>query len=379
MCLYGRTSLNEFLGDRVVYRNLRPADPTLPGLDELAPTIGLPPDRIPRKSESDYARVILTILKAAQVQRGSGLPLQRLLFVGDTHLLDGTAFGNLCLAGGWPGLAFIGAEDDKPLHTEVVTHESSQPLYLANRWSALADFVAYAPAHAMPVDESTAVVIDIDKTALGARGRNGHVIDRARVEAVQDTVASALGEAFDLPGFRKAYDLLNQPEFHPFTADNQDYLAYVCLALGSGLYRLEGVVEQIRSGQLKSFIQFIEAVNAQRHVLPPELAAIHDSIYTNVQVGDPTPFKAFRRNEYLRTIRCFGSLEDSALVEAMLEEEILITQEVRQAALDWQVQGALLFGLSDKPDEAATPTTDLAAQGYQPIHRANTHAVGATL
>jgi hypothetical protein len=60
----------------------------------------------------------------------------------------------------------------------------------------------------------------------------------------------------------------------------------------------------------------------------------------------------------------------------MLEEELLITQEVRAVALDWREQGALLFGLSDKPDEASLPDDALAARGYRPIHQMETHAVG---
>lgn len=169
---------------------------------------------------------------------------------------------------------------------------------------------------------------------------------------------------------------MNQPEFHPFTGDNQDYLAYICLVLGSGLYRLDPVVEAIRSKKLASFEQFIAEVDARCGELPAELAAIHAEIYTNVRSGDPTPFKPFRRNEYLVTIARFGQLEDSSSLEALLSEEILITQEVRQLALEWQKQGALLFGLSDKPDEASLPTPELAAKGFLPLHRTRTHAVG---
>ena len=51
-------------------------------------------------------------------------------------------------------------------------------------------------------------------------------------------------------------------------------------------------------------------------------------------------------------------------------------KEVREMALIWKEQGALLFGLSDKPDEASVPGAELAAQGHLPIHRAETHAVG---
>ncbi len=45
-------------------------------------------------------------------------------------------------------------------------------------------------------------------------------------------------------------------------------------------------------------------------------------------------------------------------------------------ALAWRERGVLLFGLSDKPDEASIPTDDLTVQGYRAIHRVETHAVG---
>jgi hypothetical protein len=50
---------------------------------------------------------------------------------------------------------------------------------------------------------------------------------------------------------------------------------------------------------------------------------------------------------------------------------------VRALALDWAKRGALVFGLSDKPDEASIPTPELAKQGFQPIHSTPTHIVGA--
>jgi len=61
----------------------------------------------------------------------------------------------------------------------------------------------------------------------------------------------------------------------------------------------------------------------------------------------------------------------------LLSQEILITHEVHQAALSWRAQGALLFGLSDKPDEASIPTREMASQGYKPIHQIETEVVGA--
>ena len=376
MEIFDRVSISEFLGDWVVYRNLAPADPRLPSLAALRGEIDLGPRQIPRKSEASYAQVIVRILEAAQRQRGVPAPIQRVLFIGDTLLLDGAAFANLCLAGGWPGLAFIGSENNRPAAVAIAPNASGQTLYQANRWEALADFDRFAAGHGFPVDGSTALIVDIDKTALGARGRNGHVIDAARVQAVQNTVAGLLAASFDAQAFRAAYDLLNQPEFHAFTTDNQDYLAYICLILGSGLYRLEDVIADLRDGRLASFEEFIAGIEACAGNLPPSLWAIHAEIYANVRAGDPTPFKSFRRNEYLTTIRCFGGLSDHTPLQTLLDEEILVTQEVRSMALAWRSRGALLFGLSDKPDEAATPTSMQAATGFLPIHQAKTHAVG---
>ncbi len=72
-----------------------------------------------------------------------------------------------------------------------------------------------------------------------------------------------------------------------------------------------------------------------------------------------------------------GQLANDTPVEQLLKGEITITQEVRQAALSWRERGALLFGLSDKPDEASIPDDEMASQGYKPIHRVETHVIGA--
>ena len=372
---YGRTSVYEFLGDFVVYRNLVPLDARLPSLAELGPEVGLPEGVTPRKSQPEYARVMARLLQRARALDAPDASIERLIYVGDTRMNDGTAFANICHAGAWPGLAFIGTERDEPARVETV-EQGDTTLYLANRWAAISDFDRFCRGRGFPIDEWTAVIVDLDKTALGARGRNDHVIDRARVEAVRRTVGDLLGDSFDPQGFRAAYDCLNQPEFHPFTADNQDYLAYVCLILGSGLYTLEYLVTEVRAGRLVTFEQFIAGVNDRAAELPADLCHIHSGVYAFVQQGDPTPFKAFRYNEYRATVERMGWLDDGAPVVELLEREIVVTQEVREMALAWREQGALLFGLSDKPDEASIPTDGLATQGYQPIHRAETHVVG---
>lgn len=376
MQVYGRTSVHEFLGDLIVYRNLAPLNPRLPPLADIRPQLGLAAGITPRKSEPAYARVIVHLLRQARRLDAPGLSLERLVYVGDTRLNDGTAFVNICRAGGWPGYAFIAAERDEPAKTEI-SQQDMGTLFLANRWAALADFDQFCRQQGFPLDEQTAIIVDLDKTALGARGRNDHTIDQARVEAVRRTVGDLLGDDFDSSSFQLAYDRLNQPEFHPFTTDNQDYLAYSCLILGSGLYTLDTLLSDIRAGRLESLAQFIAEVDGRAVELPPSLRSIHSSVYRRMRQGDPTPFKAFRYNEYQATVERMGCLADDTPIARLLAEEIVITQEVRTAAQSWRARGALLFGLSDKPDEASIPTDDLTARGYRPIHQMESHAVGA--
>ena len=267
-----------------------------------------------------------------------------------------------------------------PPHIEVqseIQSEIESPLYLANRWSALPDFVRFVEEQGFALDEGTAVVIDVDKTAIGARGRNDPVINEARVEGVKRTVADLLGPNFDEQGFRAAYGELNQSTYHPFTADNQDYLAYVCLMLGTDIFELEALVHEIKAGSMARFTDFIARVESERSELAQTgLTSVHDDVWRRVQAGDPTPFKAFRYNEYLTTVARFGDLP-GATVEEILAQRIVITQEVRETAARLRERGALIFGVSDKPDEASLPSEEQASAGLRPLHRLVTPAVAA--
>ena len=379
MKIYAKTAISEFLDDRIVYRGLSPYDPALPRLEQSQLACGLPPGEAPRKSDAAYGQIVAHVLRQARQLDAAHIPLRRLFFVGDTRLLDGTAFDNICLAGGWPGVAFICSENSAAPKTEIIASPGGQRLYLSNRWNALADFDRRCGEMGLPIDAHASVVIDMDKTILGARGRNAHVIDRARQQAVKETVAELLGSAYDPQFFARAYELLNQPEFHPFTTDNQDYLAYICLVLGGGLFDLEGMISRVRQGELTSFAQFLAEAETRRTELSPALQAIHDDIQRYVLAGDPTPFKAFRRNEYRVTVGRLGCLDDHQPLEALLQDEIVITQEVRSMALKWKKRGALLFGLSDKPDEASLPTPELDARGFRPVPGPPPPAVGGEI
>jgi hypothetical protein len=365
-------SLYDIWGDFIVYRNLVPADLRLASFKELRKTLFAEEVSLPRKVEPAYGQVVAEILRQARQLEQPGGRLKRLIFLGDTRLLDGTAFQNLCAAGGWNGWAFIGKDDRKASKANQV--EGS--FFIANRWSALPDFFTYLEHQGFGLDEETVLVIDMDKTSVGARGRNDKPIDEARLEGVRRTVADLLGPEFNETAFRKVYHLFNQPVYHPFTADNQDYLAYICLMLGTPLFQPEQVVQEVQIGKLVSFFDFIQRVQASRKELGQgSLGAIHDQVWMNVQANDPTPFKAFRYNEYLCTSRRFGGKMDEG-IEKLLADRILITAEVQDFAAALRSRGALVFGLSDKPDEASLPTEEQAKQGMKPLHQLETCVIG---
>jgi len=359
---YPLKTIADFLGDRVAYRNLNPVDPDLPQLANIWQMFNLDSFRVPRKTEPVYAAIAHYYLQTAQKQRGLP-PLERVIFVGDTPMNDGTFAKNL---GDYlPMRGFIGADrlNDAP-QTRI-----EGPLMLANRWQALAEFLEWVQSEGFAFDDRTALVLDLDKTALGARGRNDKVIDRARVGAVRLTVEELLGGDFDEAAFLDVYDTLNQIEYHPFTGDNQDYLAYICLMVVGQVYPVNRLWADLQDGSLTGFHQFVTLCDARQSQMSGGLLAAHREVTANVARQDPTPFKSFRYREYHTTTGLMNVLPAGASPAEVLAGEIVITGEVAAAAEQLAAQGVLTFGLSDKPDEASLPSTEAAAQGALPLHR----------
>jgi len=367
--MYLRKTMADFLGDRVVYRNLNPVDPTLPRLQEIWQETGLDSFRVPRKTEPPYAAAAIRFLQAAQANRGHA-PLERLLFIGDTPMNDGTVARNL---GKYlPMRGFIAAQ--KPAEAKQTKIEDR--LMLANRWEALADYLDWVEKEGFTLDERAALVLDLDKTTLGARGRNDKVIDRARVSAVRLTVEELLGGDFDEVAFRSVYDELNQLEYHPFTGDNQDYLAYISLMVVGGIYPAKRMWTDLNEGSLTGFRQFVTLCDARQSQMSQGLLAAHREVTANMAKKDPTPFKSFRFREFHTTVNLMNRLADDTPLAELLAGEIVITGEVAQVSEQLAAQGVLTFGLSDKPDEASLPTAEAAKQGAQPLHRVAMKVVG---
>jgi hypothetical protein len=106
------------------------------------------------------------------------------------------------------------------------------------------------------------------------------------------------------------------------------------------------------------------------------LLPVHQEVYGNFRQGDPTPFKSFRYREYRETVARMDALPDETEPDELLRREIVLTREVMDVARLFKERGVLLFGLTDKPDEASVPSPELAAQGYLPLHRVTMKVVG---
>jgi hypothetical protein len=359
--MWQTASLADCFGDCVVYRNLEPAQPNLSGLRANWALTGMDHYAIPRKGTIEHAAFLYYLLGAAQRARGLNVPL-RLVVIGDTLSGDGAVAAQLGQK--LPTWGFIGHEQPTlPSQLDIRGH-----IILSTRWQGLRDFLDYLLQHQFVWDANTALLLDLDKSLIGARGRNDKVIDAARVAAVRGTMCHALSEAFDELQFRELYDALNQPAHHGITADNQDYLAYICLMAIGGVFPVAELWQRLEHREVTSFMQFVQVCESRRDIMTAPLVQAHDEVCQGLAREDPTPFKLFRHAEYLRTVQRMNSLPDDADESQVLADEIVITAEVLSLARYAVIQGSLVLGLSDKPDEASYPTPEQAAQGYKPLH-----------
>ncbi|MEZ4618169.1 MAG: hypothetical protein R2867_22010 [Caldilineaceae bacterium] len=376
---FGMAKLADFFDDFVIYRNLEPLDRRIKGLKSAGYKMGLTSDRIPRKFEPDYAKAAMWFAEEAQQLRGVETPLAELIFVGDTLLNDGQAYRNLRSLSGWAGSCFIGA--DRMDHEPAAEISEEDFLYNANRWSAMGEWTAWTVDQGLKLDQRTVVIVDIDKTALGAKGRNDQVIDKARIEGIFRTMDSVLGANFDQAAFERQYSELNRARYHSLTADNQDFLAYICLVLNTGIIGFEDLLTQFNNGSLHDFEQFLRWVDSRMMGggarMGEAFRQVHEAVGASLRIGDPTPFKRFRREEFQSTAARMGNLAKDASIQQILQEEITLTQEVCELSAWLQKRGCLLICLSDKPQEASCPPRPNAE--YPPLHKITTHRVGTTI
>lgn len=370
------TSLHAIFDDWVVYRNLEPLDPSIAGLRACWREIGLDRYYIPRKAkDEDYVRVILHFMERMREARRQPT-LQRLLYLGNRRVRDRHTIQHFMRHVSRPFVAFLCEEDLD--ETGQMTEQGNT--LLANRWRMIADLVALLQDKSFPLDARTAIVVDMDKTIIGARGRNDRPLNRARIEGVRLTVRDLLGERFEEPRFQAVYGEMNQPRYHFFTEDNQDYVTYASLMASALVYPINDLIEDLAFGKLTSFAQFV-AVTGERvaRMSLTGLAQVHQEVASNLAAGDPTVFKSFRSKQFESTVARILSQPDDADECTILAEEITITREVYDLLMLARDRGALLLLISDRPDESLLPSAELTQQGHRPIHYLPMRVVGQAL
>jgi hypothetical protein len=338
-------TIADLTADRVVYRDLEPYDRNLPQRAELLARAGLPPELQPRKREPAYARLLVELARAAQQLR-NGPDLQTLLVIGDTEN-DRQLTRNLQQLAPLQAWGFFGVDRlDQP-----AACQETDGLTNANRWSLIADWASDLRRTAIDW-ERCAVLLDIDKTILGPRGRSDQAIDAARAEGAVQVASDLCSAGFDPVAFGAIYADLCRDRWHPFTGDNQDYVVLAALMVLQSELDPAGLAADIDAGNPPRMAQLLETA-AER--VPPKLGAVFHEARELITQGDPTPFKQFRRAEFGATI---ARMRDGSL--PLCTEVVAVTQALA-------AQGALCLAASDKPAESALP--EASQRDRAPLHR----------
>jgi hypothetical protein len=348
----------------------------VPGLEEIRAFLGLHQQFLPRKAKDPaYAAVVGHILGDMQALRQAP-PLQRLLYLGNRQSRDQSTLQHFRETLGLPMRSFL-CEEDLGAKRRV---DRLRDDLLANRWNALPDLIRETQRSQFPMDAETAVVVDMDKTIMAARGRNSTPLNRSRVEGVKLTVQSLLGDRFEEARFNAVYTALNRARYHFFTEDNQDYVAYVALMASALVYPLNDLVEDLAIGRLDDFGEFLRITDERLAGHPlKELRSVYQEVSTHYGRGDPTVFKSFRQRQLESTAARIDHLPDAANEATLLQEEIMIAREVLDITRHLKGRGCLLLLITDRPDESLFPSEALAAQGHRPIHRTSMKVHGSSL
>ncbi|PDW04306.1 hypothetical protein [Candidatus Viridilinea mediisalina] len=339
-------TISDLTGDVVLYRDLEPCDAALPRLAALRAALNMPPGQPPRKRDQAYARVALAVAHAARRHAG-GPPLAALAVIGDTEN-DRLLATHLAALGELPTYGFIG--EDRPVAAEhMVWHEQ---IATATRWHLIHAWATILESRGVDWAR-TALLIDLDKTLLGPRGRSDGAIDDARAEGAL-VIAHTIYPELDVPAFRRDYAELCRSEWHSYTLDNQDYVVATALFAAAGAIKLEHLQDAMTHGPTPTFAQQLSASASQ---IPAGLAPLHAELFARVAQSDPTPFKAFRRAELTATL------------ERMADGRLTLCSDIYHLAQRLKAQGALCLAASDKPAESAIPSAEQQAIGMLPLHR----------
>ncbi len=328
---YKRGKLSDIFGNYIVFRELNPADKNLPQFSEIKTAHSL--TKLPRKKDEEYAKALYYIFSKAK-------DFNKVFYIGDTLMSDASVIKNFLK---FPEIETFGIITREG---EIGKFEFRENFLLSGRWADLEKAFSVCEEKVFRADERTVLIIDIDKTAIGARGRNDKAIDKARLDAIRELAEEIFGK-IDEEKFSKAYQIANKKEFFYITEDNQD-IVYLL-----SFFVYEGTVseDELSGKKFENAKELIEKVSVRN----PVLKKYAETILKNIEGKNPTAFPEFRKKEFLKTIARADFLPDKTPVAELLSEEITITGEVYRLALKLKKRGVLVFGVSDKPALSTMP------------------------
>ncbi len=326
--LYKRGRLSDFFESNIVFRELEPVNKNLPGFSALKGKLGL--RVLPRKKDKAYVKVLSEMFRA----KGN---FTKILYIGDTLMSDLSVINNFAESGMFKTMGIITREG------EADGFEENENYIFSGSWANLPDVLVHIENKVFNVDKNTVVIIDIDKTAIGARGRNEKAIDRARMDAIFMLAKKAFNDV-SMERFLSVYNVINKREFFFITEDNQDFVSILSILVYGGALNLADFHNA----------QNVLGLLAMAEMENPVLEYI-ETVIKNVKVQNPTAFPQFRKAEFEKTIERMDFLPEKTPVETLLSEEIMITGEVYDTAIYLRSKGAFVFGVSDKPALSSIP------------------------
>ena len=342
--MYKRGKLTDIFGDFIIFRELNPVNKNLPQFERVKKALSL--EKLPRKKDKDYVKVLSYIFSFAGGYK-------RIFYIGDTLMSDLSVINSFSRYTDFETFGIITREG------ELNGFEDRGNFVLNGKWKNLQNVFSFCEKNHFTISEDTVFIIDIDKTAIGARGRNDKAIDRARMDAIKALAGEIFGEV-NKEEFSMIYDVVNKKDFFYITEDNQDIVSIVSFLVYDGALSLE----QLGSGEFENTISLLSSVKPDN----TKLEKYVQTVLVNVEKGNPTAFPEFRKKEFEKTILRTDFLADETLPSKLLSEEILITGEVYDLALIAKEKGAFVFGVSDKPALSTMPqNSDVFPPVYEKV------------
>jgi hypothetical protein len=334
-------SIRKLFDNNIVLRDLEPLNSKIQGLSSISEQLLFSSDYLPRKNETNYAKVVHSFIQDI----GDGR-IKYVFYVGDSLFNDGYVIKNLLNMNQLQVLGFICNQDKLQLGEFLLGN-----IILSDNWAHLWKLVEEGLRRGFLINDQTIGIFDLDNTTYAAKGRASEPLTMARLEAVISLLREAIGE----PRYRKervekAFREFDRDEYHPFTKDNLDYVVFLTLIYSLGLLDLQEIRQNLLENKIQSFVEKVLADVEERKTredLDKAVQLIRE-IYFNMRYGDKTPFKQFRSKEYYYTAKYMSGNRDS-------EKTITFTREVADMVLFLKQNKAHVIALSDRPVEATSP------------------------